>query len=80
MKGGKFGEYSRRSILGSLSRIRRADFHKPSLDEEVPYSARFIHVDLDEVPRFAPPKLATASCVLSYKCLLDDEIRLGEDA
>ena len=68
--------------MRSVQRVRheRPDAHQARLDEEVPHARRLVHVDLDEIARLAPAQLAPAPRVLADKRLLDDEVRLREDA
>ena len=60
--------------------VRVADLEEAGLDEEVPDAARLVHVDLDEVARLASAQLAAAARVLADERLLDDKVRLREDA
>ena len=47
------------------------------LDEEVPYAARLVDIDLDELTRFAPTQLSASPRVLAHQGLFDDEVGLG---
>ena len=71
---------ARGSRGSSSGDVHGADLEEACLDEEVPDPARLVHIDLDEVARFAAAELPAAPCVLAHERLLDDEVRLWEDA
>lgn len=61
-------------------RVGIAHPHEPSLDQEIPHPTRLIDVDLHEVARLAPSELPAPPRILAHERLLDDEVRLGQDA
>ena len=66
--------------MSSCTTIDRANTQEASLDEEVPDAARLVDVDLDKLACLTPPQLPATPSVLTYQGLLNDEVRLGENA
>lgn len=56
------------------------DFEETCLYKKIPYSTRFIDVNLDKVTGFSATELSSSSRILSDQGFLDDEIRFGKNA
>lgn len=67
-------------MRNSQVRVCDANFEEASLDEEVPYTACLVDVNLDEVSGLAPAEFPAPSRVLAHEGLLDDKIRLRLNA
>jgi len=56
------------------------NFQKSRLHKKIPDSACFIHINLDQVPGFAAPKVSVPPNELADKCFFNNKVRFGENA
>lgn len=64
------------TVIGDIG----GDFEETCLYKKIPYSTRFIDVNLDQVTGFSATKFSSSSGILSDKGFFDDEVRFGKNA